>query len=297
LKFLPDELTKEPLAIERLRREACAASALSHPNICTIHSIEEESGHPFIVMELLEGSTLRDRIRQASLSIQELTDFGIQIADALQVAHQEGIIHRDIKPANIFITARQQIKIPDFGVAKLVRYHGISELHEFVVADRRFAGEHSTTFDLTKTGVTMGTAAYMSPEQVRGEDLDCRTDLFSFGLVLYEMATARQAFEQPTISLLQDAILNRSPMPVRQVNTRVPVALVQIIERAIQKDRCARYPSAAQMRDDLVRQRDHGSGSLGSRSLGVLAVAGALVLSSRHFSDGSPLLRDLTSPI
>jgi serine/threonine protein kinase len=137
----------------------------------------------------------------------------------------------------------------------------------------------------------------MSPEQVRGEDLDCRTDLFSFGLVLYEMATARQAFEQPTISLLQDAILNRSPMPVRQVNTRVPVALVQIIERAIQKDRCARYPSAAQMRDDLVRQRDHGSGSLGSRSLGVLAVAGALVLSSRHFSDGSPLLRDLTSPI
>jgi serine/threonine protein kinase len=278
LKFLPDELTKEPLAIERLRREACAASALSHPNICTVHAIEEEAGHPFIAMELMDGCTLRDRIAHVPLTLRESVDFGIQIAEALQAAHEQRIIHRDIKPANIFITARQQVKILDFGVAKLARYPDAPELQQAIAADVGFAGEHVTRLDLTKTGLTMGTAAYMSPEQVRGEELDCRTDLFSFGLVLYDMVTGRQAFEQSTVSLLHDAILNRSPISVRELNPRVPAAMVQIVERAIQKDRRSRYQLAAHMREDLVRLRDHGSRTWRSRRLGVLATAGALVL-------------------
>jgi eukaryotic-like serine/threonine-protein kinase len=259
LKFLPDELTKEPLAIERLRREARAASGLNHPNICTVHAIEEESGHPFIVMELLEGSTLRDRIARVPLSVGETIDFGIQIAEALQAAHEQGIIHRDIKPANIFITTRQQVKILDFGVAKVVRYSGVPELQDALGGGARPDAEHLTRADLTKTGVAMGTAAYMSPEQVRGEELDCRTDLFSFGLVLYEMVTGRQAFEQATVTLLRDAILNRSPAPVRQLKPGTPAALVQIIDKAIQKDRRCRYQSAAQIRNDLVRLSRHES--------------------------------------
>jgi serine/threonine protein kinase len=284
LKFLPEELTKEPLAIERLRREARAASALTHPNICTIHAIEEDSGHPFIVMELLEGHTLRDRIARGPLSIVETADFGIQIAEALQVAHQQGIIHRDIKPTNIFITAGNKIKVLDFGVAKHVQDPGVSELNE------RPEGALSATPDLTKTGVMMGTAAYMSPEQVRGEELDCRTDLFSFGLVLYEMATGRQAFDQPTASLLRDAILNRTPDPVRRLNARVPAALVQIIEKAIQKDRASRYQTAAQIRDDLARVSPSGRprrrlAALASL-LAVLALAGAGWLYWRSSSAG-----------
>jgi serine/threonine protein kinase len=254
LKFLPEELTKEHLAIERLRREACAASGLNHPNICTVHAIEEESGHPFIAMELLEGCTLRDRIAAGPITIEETLDFSIQIAEALQAAHEQGIIHRDIKPANIFITTRQQIKILDFGVAKLARHAGVAELEEVLVADAGAAG-HPTRADLTKTGVTVGTAAYMSPEQVRGEELDGRTDLFSFGLVLYEMVTGRQAFEQATATLLHDAILNKTPAPIRQLKPGTPTALVQIIDKAIQKDRRSRWQSAAEMRDALARLR------------------------------------------
>src|SRR5262249_28345721 len=198
LKFLPEELTKEPMAIERLKREARAASALTHPNICTVHAIEEESGHSFIAMELLEGCTLRDRIAQGPVGIQETLDFGIQIAESLEAAHQQDVIHRDVKPANIFITSRGQVKVLDFGIAKVARSAG-SEVNEPAAAAPRPAGASSTNIDLTKTGVRLGTAGYMSPEQVRGAELDCRTDLFSFGLVLYEMTTGHQAFDQPTV--------------------------------------------------------------------------------------------------
>jgi serine/threonine protein kinase/Tol biopolymer transport system component len=276
LKFLPEELTKAPLAIERLRREARAASGLNHPNICTVHAIEEEAGHPFIVMELLEGSTLRDRIARAALSTEETLDFTIQITEALQAAHEQGIIHRDIKPANIFITIRQQVKILDFGVAKLLRYSGIPDSQDVLVAGAGSSVEHPTPADLTKTGVAMGTAAYMSPEQVRGEELDCRTDLFSFGLVLYEMVTGRQAFEQATVTLLHDAILNRSPVPVRQLKPGTPPGVVQIIDKAIQKDRQCRYQSAAQIKNDLVRLSRHAS-ALSRRDLRSFAGTAAFV--------------------
>ncbi len=278
LKFLPDELTQDQLAIGRLRREACAASALTHPNICTVHAIEEEAGHPFIVMELLEGHTLRERIAQAALSIDETIEFGIQIADALQGAHQHGIIHRDIKPANIFITDRGQAKILDFGVAKLTGFAGGIELTEAVAVAASFRGTTATRIDLTRTGVRMGTAAYMSPEQIRGEPLDNRTDLFSFGLVLYEMATGRQAFEQQTVSLLHDAILNRAAVPVREVNALTPVELAKIIERAIQKDRDARWQSAAQMRDELILLQNRPNRKWRPAHYGLLAAAGLIVI-------------------
>jgi serine/threonine protein kinase len=279
LKFLPGELTREPMAIERLRREACAASTLTHPNICTVHAIEEEAGHPFIVMELLEGQTLRERIAQAALSIGETIEFGIQIADALEGAHQHGIIHRDIKPANIFITDRGQAKILDFGIAKLAGYAGGVVSTEPIAGAAGFEGKIATQADLTRTGVRMGTAAYMSPEQIRCEPLDSRTDLFSFGLVLYEMATGRQAFEQPTLSLLHDAILNRSPVPVREVDSQVPLGLARIIERAIQKDRDSRWQSAAQMRDELIRARDRANRKWKPAHYGLLAAAALIVIS------------------
>src|ERR1700690_3829382 len=268
LKFLPEELRADPRALERFEREARAVSALDHPNICTIHEFGEHEGQPFMVMPLLEGQTLRERIA-AGVPLQKnsLLDLAIQIANGLNAAHQAGIIHRDIKPANIFVTARGEPKILDFGLAKLT---GDSEAAPYKEASMVV----STHLSLTRAGVALGTAAYMSPEQVRGEKLDARTDLFSFGLVLYEMATGQQAFSGETAAVLHDAILNRTPTPARDLNPELPVRLEQIINNVLEKDRELRYQSATQMSTDLESLR-RKTDSAPHRFRWLLAAAGS----------------------
>ena len=261
LKFLPQELARNSSALERFEREARAASALNHPNICTIYEFEEYEGHPFIVMELMDGQTLRERIANASAPFQtnELIDLAIQITDGLDTAHQKGIIHRDIKPANIFVTSDDQAKILDFGLAKLAPIvHSIGEPSDPNVPDdvvQRTPGEFEQQAKsdplLSRTGVAMGTAGYMSPEQVRGEKLDARTDLFSFGLVLYEMATGQRAFKGDTVPALQKAILCETPAPVRDLNPEVPAKLQQIIMKTLERSRETRYQAAVELRADL----------------------------------------------
>ncbi|HEV3057798.1 MAG TPA: protein kinase [Vicinamibacterales bacterium] len=250
IKMLPPELADRPQAIERLRREARSASTLNHPNICTIHEIgqDADSGQVFIVMELLEGQTLRTAITGHPLPTPRLLEIAVDIADGLEAAHAAGIIHRDIKPSNIFLTTREHAKILDFGVAKI----GLP-LHA-----RECAPPGPTVTEpetLTDTGATVGTIAYMSPEQVRGEDLDARSDLFSFGLVLYEMATGRAAFQGPTSGVIAEAILNRDPVPAAQLCTTVPAALEAVIAKALEKDRRLRYQAAADLRAELQRLR------------------------------------------
>jgi eukaryotic-like serine/threonine-protein kinase len=257
LKFLPEELSNDPAAIQRFEREARAASALNHPNICTIHGVEEHEGQPFIVMELLEGHALRD-VLSAEADLKNNSPFqpepllvtALQIANGLEAAHQKGIIHRDIKPANIFITSHGQAKILDFGLAKLQDSESAEPVPQPSVEPRP-SQQLNPLLTLTRTGVTVGTAAYMSPEQVRGEKLDPRTDLFSFGLVLYEMATRQRAFPGDTAPELHDAILNRVPVPARELNDQIPVRFENIVNRALEKDREARYQTAAEMRADL----------------------------------------------
>ena len=250
LKFLPEELAKDQQAIERLRIEARAASALNHTNICTIYDIDEIDGQPFIAMELIKGQTLRERLEGGALKIHYLVDIGIQIADALDASHSQGIVHRDIKPANIFLTERNQIKLLDFGLAKL---------------SSRAANPSTTAAGvrehLTGEGITLGTVSYMSPEQATGEELDGRTDLFSVGVVLYECATGHQPFSGKTSAAILAAIISRAPISAATFNSEIPVRLQEVLNNCLEKDRELRYQSSADLRADLKRvRRDIESG-------------------------------------
>jgi TolB-like protein len=268
LKFLPDDVGDDPQALERLRREARAASALEHPNICTIHDIDEDAGRHFIVMELVEGETLKDRLVARPLSLDQMLDLGIQIADALDAAHTHGIVHRDIKPGNIVITKRGQAKLMDFGLAKRAgppEAEGPETNVATAIAEA----------NLTSPGTAIGTVAYMSPEQARGEELDARTDLFSFGAVLYEMATGREPFSGSTSAIIFDGILNRAPASPVRLNPDLPAEFERIVNTALEKDRELRYQTAAELRADLKRlKRDTESGRVAAAT-GMAAVAPA----------------------
>ncbi|MEO7659605.1 MAG: serine/threonine-protein kinase, partial [Pyrinomonadaceae bacterium] len=251
LKFLTPSMANDENLLQRFQREARAASSLNHPNICTIHGIEQYEDQHFIVMELLDGEALGDRIRRSPIDIDSLLTLGVQIADALESAHSKGIVHRDLKPANIFVTSRDQAKILDFGLAKIEQQKPDAASNiPTAIAD-----------GLTSAGATMGTIAYMSPEQARGEVTDARTDLFSFGTVLYQMATGMVPFQGDTSAIVFDSILNRDPQPANEVNSTVPPELGRIIGRALEKDRDLRFQSATELKSEMKRlKRDLDSG-------------------------------------
>src|SRR5216683_283858 len=242
LKFLPDQVADEPQSLERFRREARSASALNHPNICTIYEIGDDGGRPFIAMELLQGQNLSEVLAAGPMEVERLLAIALQAAAALEAAHNAGIIHRDVKPANIFITRAEQVKLLDFGIAKSANVP---------VSEAPAAGQ--SRLDLTRPGTPVGTPAYMSPEQVRGEELDARTDIYSFGMVLYEMATGRQASSGQSTALTYEAILHHAPTSAIRINPEIPPKLEEIIEKTLEKDRELRYQSAGELRADLKR--------------------------------------------
>jgi tetratricopeptide (TPR) repeat protein/predicted Ser/Thr protein kinase len=260
LKFLPDDMHQDAQALERFRREAHAASALNHPGICTIYDVGEEDHRSFIVMEFIDGETLSQHIQRQPLSVEHILDLGIQIADALDVAHNRGIIHRDIKPSNIFVTDRGQAKVLDFGLAKLLP----KELPHLDSSD----SSSRQSQEVSLVGIISGTPAYMSPEQIRGDDLDARTDIFAFGLLLYEMATGQQAFGGRTGGVIIESILTRAPVSIRVANPQIPLRLEEIITKCLEKDRTQRYSSAAAVRADLQQlKREVESGTVSRPSI------------------------------
>src|ERR1700723_627286 len=279
LKFLPEKLAQEPQALERFRREARAASALNHPGICTIYDVGEEDGRAFIAMEFLDGETLRNHIHGKPLPVAEILELGIEIAEALDAAHAEGIIHRDIKPANIFVNKRGRAKVLDFGLAKLVP-KGVA------VGDAGSGFESSGSTSIA--GLISGTPSYMSPEQVRGDELDARSDIFSLGLVLYEMATGRQAFGGGTGGAIIEAVLTRPPVSARNINPDISPRLEEIINKALHKDKDQHYQHAADIRTDLQRlKRNFDSGrtdQAGDSASRLASTAGPISSASQRIS-------------